>query len=151
MTLPRMTSARFRLALVTGASAGIGAAISLLLSRKGCTVILVSRSRERLTSLSSQIEGEGGRCLVMQCDLANREDIVRISSRVKEEVGVPDLIVNNAGAYCFQRLEDRDYNSWDRMINLNIMGYLVIIAEFLADMKVKFISFMIIIKLFMNV
>ena len=136
MTLPRMTSARFRLALVTGASGGIGAAISLLLSRKGCTVILVSRSRERLTSLSSQIEGEGGRCLVMQCDLADREDIVRMASRLKEEVGVPDLIVNNAGAYCFQRLADRDYSSWERMINLNIMGYLVIIGEFLADMKV---------------
>ena len=75
----------------------------------------------------------------MECDLAKREDIVRMAARVKEEVGVPDLIVNNAGAYYFQRLEDRDYNSWERMINLNIMAYLVIIAEFLTEMKVKII------------
>ena len=134
-----MSSGRFGLALVTGASAGIGAAVASLLSRQGCTVILVARSREKLTALSSKIKEEGGRCLVMECDLAKREDIVRMAARVKEEVGVPDLIVNNAGAYYFQRLEDRDYNSWERMINLNIMAYLVIIAEFLTDMKVKII------------
>ena len=132
-----MSSAKFPLALVTGASAGIGAAVASLLARQGSTVILVSRSREKLDTLSTQIAREGGRCLVMECDLANREDIVRLAAKVKEEVGVPDLIINNAGAYYFQRLEDRDYNSWDRMINLNIMAYLVIIAEFLADMKVK--------------
>ena len=134
-----MSSARFELALVTGASAGIGAAMAVLLARQGTTVVLVSRSREKLGSLASQIEGEGGKCLVRECDLADREDIVRMTSRLKEEVGVPDLIVNNAGAYCFQRLADRDYSSWERMINLNIMGYLVIIGEFLADMKVQII------------
>ena len=52
---------------------------------------------------------------------------------------MPDLILNNAGAYYFHRLEDGDYTTWDRMINLNIMAYLVIIAEFLTDMKVKII------------
>ena len=129
----------YRLALVTGASAGMGAAVSLLLARQGITVILVSRSRENLTSLASQIEREGGRAVVMDCDLSVRENIVRLAARVREEVGVPDLIVNNAGAYYFHRLEDGDYSTWDRMINLNIMAYLVIIAEFLADMKVKII------------
>ena len=130
-------SAMFRLALVTGASAGIGAAVSLQLARQGITVILVSRSSVKLTSIASKIEREGGRAVVMDCDLTVREDIIRLAARVKEEVGLPDLIVNNAGAYYFQRLEDRDYNSWDRMINLNIMAYLVIIAEFLTDMKVE--------------
>ena len=129
----------FRLALVTGASAGIGAAVSLQLARQGITVILVSRSSVKLTSIASKIEREGGRAVVMDCDLTVREDIIRLAARVKEEVGLPDLIVNNAGAYYFQRLEDRDYNSWDRMINLNIMAYLVIIGEFLTEMKVKII------------
>ena len=132
-----MFSARFGLALVTGASAGIGAAMAVLLARQGTTVVLVSRSREKLSSLASQIEEEGGRCLVRECDLGDREDIVRMASRLKEEVGVPDLIVNNAGAYYFHRLEDGEYNTWERMINLNIMAYLVIIAEFLAEMKVE--------------
>ena len=127
----------FRLALVTGASAGIGAAVSLQLARQGITVVLVSRSRERLTSLATRIEREGGRAVVMECDLTVREDIIRLAARVKEEVGVPDLIVNNAGAYYFHRLEDGEYNTWERMINLNIMAYLVIIAEFLAEMKVE--------------
>ena len=135
-----MSPPRFRLALVTGASAGIGAAVSSLLASQGSTVVLVARSRERLTTLATQIQEEGGKCLVMECDLANKEDIVRMAARVKEEVGVPDLIVNNAGAYYFQRLEDKDYDSWDRMINLNIMAYLVVIGEFLADMKVRIIT-----------
>ena len=126
-----------RLALVTGASSGIGASVSLLLARRGLTVVLVSRSSHNLSTVRHQIEEEGGRCEVMECDLTLREDIVRLAARVKEKVGVPDLIVNNAGAYYFQRLEDRDYESWDRMIKLNIMGYLLIISEFLADMKVK--------------
>ena len=127
----------FRLALVTGASAGIGAAVSLQLARQGITVVLVSRSRERLTSLATRIEREGGRAVVMECDLTVRENIIKLAARVKEEVGVPDLIVNNAGAYYFHRLEDGEYNTWERMINLNIMAYLVIIAEFLAEMKVE--------------
>ena len=127
----------YRLALVTGASAGIGAAVSLLLARQGITVILVSRCKENLTSIASQIEREGGRAVVMETDLTVRENIVRLAARVKVEVGVPDLIVNNAGAYYFHRLEDGDYTTWDRMINLNIMAYLVIIAEFLTEMKVE--------------
>ena len=127
----------FRLALVTGASAGIGAAVSLQLARQGITVILVSRSRLKLTSLATQIEREGGRAMVMDCDLTVREDIIRLAARVKKEVGLPDLIVNNAGAYYFHRLEDGDYNTWERMINLNIMAYLVVIAEFLTDMKAE--------------
>ena len=73
----------------------------------------------------------------MECDLTNKEEIIRMAASVKEKVGVPDLIVNNAGAYYFQLVEDRDYSTWERMINLNIMGYLVIIAEFLGDMKVE--------------
>ena len=104
-------SRMFRLALVTGASAGIGAAVSLQLARQGITVVLVSRSRERLTSLATRIEREGGRAVVMECDLTAREDIIRLAGRVKEEVGVPYLIINNAGAYYFNRVEDRDYAS----------------------------------------
>ena len=126
-----------RLALVTGASSGIGAAVSLLLARQGVTVVLVSRSSPHLTSLHHQIEKQGGRSLVMECDLTNKQEIIRMAASVKEKVGVPDLIVNNAGAYYFQLVEDRDYSTWERMINLNIMGYLVIIAEFLGDMKVE--------------
>ena len=126
-----------RLALVTGASSGIGAAVSLLLAKQGVTVVLVSRSSPHLTSLHHQIEQQGGRSLVMECDLTNKEEIIRMAASVKEKVGVPDLIVNNAGAYYFQLVEDRDYSTWERMINLNIMGYLVIIAEFLGDMKVE--------------
>ena len=131
-----MSPAKFQLALVTGASNGIGAAVARLLARQGVTVVLVARTRTNLLHLSREIEGEGGRSVVMECDLTSREEIVRMAVSVKEKVGVPDLIVNNAGAYYFQRVEDRDYNTWERMINLNIMGYLVTIAEFLGDMKV---------------
>ena len=51
-----------------------------------------------------RIEREGGRAVVMDCDLSVRENIVRLAVRVKQEVGVPDLILNNAGAYDFHRL-----------------------------------------------
>ena len=56
--------------------------------------------------------------------------------RVIREHGVPDLVVNNAGCYYIQNFCDRDYDSWERMLSLNIMGYLLLIGEFINPMKV---------------
>ena len=66
-----------------------------------------------------------------------RRDIVTMAQKVISKYGVPDLIVNNAGCYYIQQFCDRDYDSWERMVNLNIMGYLIIIGEFINHMKVS--------------
>ena len=125
----------FKLALVTGASMGIGAATAKLLASKGMTVVLVARSRDKLDKVCKEIEEAGGKGVVLQCDTSSREQVIDMASKVKKDIGVPDLVVNNAASYCVQDFCDKDYGSWDKMISININGYLYIIGEFLPEMK----------------
>lgn len=84
-----------RTVLVTGASSGIGAATAELASRRGATVVLVARRQDRLDEIAARLPG---RALAVACDVGNHPDVAQMADRVLEEVGVPDVIVNNAGA-----------------------------------------------------
>ena len=121
-----------KLALVTGATAGIGKGVVRLLARNNVKVVMVGRSKEKLEMVKNEV---GGDCEMVTCDMADREDIIRMAQSVLVEHGVPDLVVNNAGCYYFQHFADKDYASWQRMIDLNIMGYLILMAEFINPMK----------------
>merc|ERR1711874_687 len=114
---------------------GIGAAIAKLLASKGMTVVLESRSQEKLEGVCKEIEDAGGKGVVLTCDTSSREQVVQMATKVKEDLGVPDLVVNNAACYSLQEFCDKDYTSWEKMISLNINGYLYIIGEFLPEMK----------------
>lgn len=125
----------FKIALVTGASMGIGAATAKVLASKGMTVILVGRSRDKLEGVCKAIEEAGCKGVVITCDTSSREQVVDMAAKIKKDIGIPDLIVNNAGCYCVQEFCDKDYDSWEKMISVNINGYLYIIGEFLPEMK----------------
>ena len=125
----------FKLALVTGASMGIGAAIAKLLASKGMTVILVARSQNKLEGVCKEIEEAGGKGVVFPCDTSSREKVVEMAAKIKKDIGVPDLVVNNAACYSVQEFCDKDYDSWEKMISININGYLYVIGEFLPEMK----------------
>merc|ERR1711892_1525573 len=118
-----------------GASMGIGAATAKLLASKGMTVVLVARTRDKLDKVCKEIEEAGGKGVVLQCDTSSREQVIDMASKVKKDIGVPDLVVNNAASYCVQDFCDKDYDSWEKMISININGYLYIIGEFLPEMK----------------
>ena len=98
----------------------------------------MSRSRDKLEGLAGEIRSGGGEAEVEECDMSIRQSIVTMAERVISKYGVPDLIVNNAGCYYIQQFADKDYDSWERMVNLNIMGYLITIGEFINPMKVNF-------------
>ena len=89
-----------------------------------------------MEAIAEEIRSGGGEAEVEECDMSCRSDVVTMASRVISKYGVPDLIVNNAGCYYIQQFCDRDYDSWERMVSLNIMGYLIIIGEFINPMKV---------------
>ena len=114
---------------------GIGATTAKLLASKGMTVILVARSKDKLEGVCKEIEEAGGKGVVLTCDTSSREQVVELAGRVKKDLGVPDLIVNNAGCYSAQVFCDKDYDSWEKMISININGYLYVIGEFLSEMK----------------
>ena len=90
-----------------------------------------------MEAIAKEIQSGGGKAEVEECDMSCRRDIVTMAQKVISKYGVPDLIVNNAGCYYIQQFCDRDYDSWERMVNLNIMGYLIIIGEFINHMKVS--------------
>ena len=114
---------------------GIGAAVAKMFASKGFKVVLVSRSKEKLDDVCKDIEEAGGTGIVITCDTSKRKEVVEMATKVKKDVGIPDVVVNNAACYYAQEFCDKDYDSWERMINLNISGYLYVIGEFLPEMK----------------
>lgn len=89
---------RGRTVVVTGASSGIGAAASAAMAARGAAVALVARTEHKLDEVAERIRSAGGRALVVPCDLADAAAVATAGARVRAELGIPDVLVNNAGA-----------------------------------------------------
>lgn len=87
-----------KLVLVTGASSGIGEATARSLAALGARPILVARSADRLKAIVEQIKAQVGNAHAITADLARPEDVSRMADQVRHEAGVPDVLINNAGA-----------------------------------------------------
>jgi uncharacterized protein len=95
-----------KLVLVTGASSGIGEATARLYGRKGANVLLLARNRERLDRVAAAIAKDGGGAAAYPVDLADARAIAEVSARIDREHGVPDILINNAGAGSWKSLLD---------------------------------------------
>ncbi|KUL42129.1 SDR family NAD(P)-dependent oxidoreductase [Streptomyces regalis] len=109
-------------ALVTGASSGIGHATALELAREGASVALVGRREDRLTDLAAQITGVGGKALVVPADITTAEAAAEAVERTVDGLGCLDTLVNNAGLMLLGPTPGADLNDWRRMIDINLMG-----------------------------
>lgn len=87
-----------KLALVTGASSGMGRSIAMALARSGAEVILLARKRSLLDQTAAEINAAGGRAHAIPVDLSDPEEVEIAATKIKTETGVPDIIVNNAGS-----------------------------------------------------
>jgi 3-oxoacyl-[acyl-carrier protein] reductase len=113
---------RDRVALVTGASQGIGRAIALEMARVGAHVVAVSRRRAIVEDVAAAVRGEGRRALAVACDVGDGEQVEAAVARTLEEFGRIDVLVNNAGYRIRARLEDLPRAEWDAMVRTNLTG-----------------------------
>ena len=111
-------------ALVTGASSGIGEAAVHKLVERGAAVAAVARRGERLEKLASEIAGKGGRVLAIEADITDRSQATAAVERTVAELGRLDTLVNNAGVMLLGPIAEAPLEEWERMVALNIMGLL---------------------------
>ena len=111
-------------ALVTGASSGIGAAAAQHLADHGATVALVARRKDRLDTLVADIEQSGGTAFAVEADIGDRAQAEGAVAAVVERAGRLDILVNNAGLMLLGPVVGADVDEWDRMLSVNVQGLL---------------------------
>jgi NADP-dependent 3-hydroxy acid dehydrogenase YdfG len=111
-------------ALVTGASSGIGEATAVALAARGAAVALVARRRDRLEELASQIRDGGGNALVIEADVGSRDAAEAAVTQTVSELGRLDTLVNNAGVMLLGPALDAPLEEWERMLSVNVAGLL---------------------------
>jgi NADP-dependent 3-hydroxy acid dehydrogenase YdfG len=111
-------------ALVTGASSGIGEATAAALASSGAAVALVARRGDRLEDLARRIENSGGTALVLEADVGGREQAEHAVARTVSELGRLDILINNAGVMLLGPIADADLEEWERMLQVNVSGVL---------------------------
>jgi NADP-dependent 3-hydroxy acid dehydrogenase YdfG len=113
-------------ALVTGASSGIGQASAASLAAKGAAVALVARRSDRLEELATQIRENGGTALTITADVTEREQARSAVATTVEELGRLDTVINNAGVMLLGPIVEAPLEEWERMVDLNIKGLLYV-------------------------
>lgn len=111
-------------ALVTGASSGIGAATARLLAEQGASVALVARRKDRLDGLATEITQAGGAALAVAADIADSEQAEAAVQQTVDHFGRLDILVNNAGLMLLGPVVGADPKEWERMIAVNVQGLL---------------------------
>lgn len=122
-------------AVVTGASSGIGRSSAVELARRGASVVAVARRRDRLDELVAEIEQAGGTALAAEADITVRAEAESVVTATIAQYGRLDVLVNNAGLMILGDVEDSDPDDWDRMISVNQRGLLHMTKASLPHLK----------------
>jgi NADP-dependent 3-hydroxy acid dehydrogenase YdfG len=113
-----------KVALITGASSGIGEATAVALAREGAAVALGARRVDRLESLQQRIEAGGGRAAAIEVDVSDESQARSFVERARDELGGVDILVNNAGVMLLGPVTGANTEEWRRMVDVNILGLL---------------------------
>ena len=130
----RTTTLDGAVALVTGASSGIGEAAARMLSARGSKVILVARDKPRLDAIVSDIRSRGGEARAYAVDLADSDAISTAVAKIVSDLGVPDVLVNNAGAGRWLRVAETSAEEAARMVTVPYLAAFNVTREFLGGM-----------------
>lgn len=126
-----------RVALVTGASSGIGEATAIALAKAGAKVAIAARRKERLDELAAKITAEGGEAFVIVADFADETAAQKAVHDTEAKFGQLDILINNAGVMYLEPVAEADLGRWKHMMDLNVMGLIATSQAALAGMKAR--------------
>jgi uncharacterized protein len=121
-----------RVVVITGAGSGLGASLARRFSQKGLHVVLLGRTREKLEKAAEQLPNSYS---IYPVDVSLKEEVTKVFTAIREQVGDVDVLVNNAGVGRFAAAEDLDQQSVDEMIDINLKGTIFCTQEVLRSMK----------------
>lgn len=125
-----MTTLTGKVAIVTGASKGIGSGIAKLFATSGASVVVnYATSKDAAHALVAEIKSAGGKAVAIQADFSKTADIRRLFEEAKRAFGALDVLVNNAGVYAFGPLEDATEQEFHREFTTNVLGLITATQE----------------------
>jgi NAD(P)-dependent dehydrogenase (short-subunit alcohol dehydrogenase family) len=124
-----------RIALVTGASKGLGKAMSIALADAGAHVALVSRDMDKLESVSAEIRGRGGKAEVFRADVADESSVADLEREVSSRLGKIQILINNAGVNVRKSITDFTLDEWNYVLGTNLTAVFLMCRSFVPHMK----------------
>ena len=126
-----------KVAIITGASGGIGRATALALSKAGAKVAIGARRTDKLEELENEIKQNGGEVISQKLDVTKKSECDSFADAVLQKWGSIDILVNNAGLMPLSFVKNLKVDEWDQMIDVNIRGVLYCTAAVISHMKEK--------------
>ncbi len=120
--------------LISGASSGIGAATAKKFAAMGSRVILLARNEEKLTKVVAEITGKGGKSTYYVTDVSDFKQVRELAETIKREIGVPDVLINNAGQGIWKFMDETAYEEVGEMMAVPYFGAFYLTKAFLPDM-----------------
>ena len=132
-----MSKLEGRVAVVTGASNGLGRQKAEVLAQAGAAVVLVARSRDLLESVAEEIRGSGGQAEVVLADVSDEAAVDQVAEQVKSTLGVCDILINNAGINIRKDVEEFTLSDWNEIVAVNLTAPFLMCRRFVPGMKEK--------------
>jgi 3-oxoacyl-[acyl-carrier protein] reductase len=123
-----------RVAVVTGAGRGIGRTVALALAARGLDIALLGRTLEGVERVAAEVSHLGRRGLALHCDVSRAHDVEAAAERVRGELGVPAVVVNNAGVVRRAPLHEMREEDWDEVLDVNLKGTFLVTRALLPAM-----------------
>ena len=124
-----------KVAIVTGASKGIGRSTALALAKKGAALVLAARTGSLLQEIAGEVSKDGVEALAVPTDLTDETQIKNLVRKTLERFGRIDIVINNAGLGHFHTVADFPTGSWDEMFNLNLRGLFILTRECIPALR----------------
>lgn len=124
-----------KVAIVTGASSGLGVQFAHVLADNGAKVVLVARRVDKLNSVAKELEGKGATVLPIQCDVADEAQVGNVVDKTIKKFGEIDILINNAGVGAVTPLEQTTREDWDRVHDINVTGVFLFSKHVVPHMR----------------